>query len=39
MDQVVGMIGLGAMGLPIALRLARAGFRLAVFDVNAAAVD
>jgi len=39
MDQVVGMIGLGAMGLPMARRLARAGFRLVLFDVNAAAVD
>jgi 3-hydroxyisobutyrate dehydrogenase len=39
MDQVVGVIGLGAMGLPMATRLARAGFRLAVFDVNPAAAE
>lgn len=39
MDQVVGVIGLGAMGLPMAMRLARGGFRLAVFDVNPGAVE
>lgn len=36
---VVGVIGLGAMGLPIACRLARAGFRLAAFDTDARAVE
>ena len=33
---VIGFIGLGAMGLPIACRLARAGFRLAAFDPDPA---
>jgi 3-hydroxyisobutyrate dehydrogenase-like beta-hydroxyacid dehydrogenase len=36
---VIGFVGLGAMGLPIACRLARAGFRLAAFDTNAQALD
>lgn len=33
----VGVVGLGAMGQPIACRLAGAGHRVAVFDVRAAA--
>jgi 3-hydroxyisobutyrate dehydrogenase len=36
---VIGVIGLGAMGLPIACRLARAGFRLAAFDTDPQAVE
>lgn len=36
---VIGFIGLGAMGLPIACRLARAGFRLAAFDTDPQAVE
>ncbi len=31
--QRLGFVGLGAMGLPMAMRLAGAGFELAVFDV------
>jgi 3-hydroxyacyl-CoA dehydrogenase len=34
MEKAVGVIGLGAMGLPIAIRLARAGFRLVAIDVD-----
>jgi L-threonate 2-dehydrogenase len=37
--QTIGVIGLGAMGLPIACRLARAGFRLVVFDTDSHAVQ
>ena len=36
---VIGVIGLGAMGLPIACRLARAGFRLVAFDTDPQAVE
>jgi len=36
---VIGVIGLGAMGLPIARRLARAGFGLVVFDTDPRAVE
>jgi 3-hydroxyisobutyrate dehydrogenase-like beta-hydroxyacid dehydrogenase len=39
MDQIIGFVGLGAMGLPMARRLGRAGFRLAVYDRSRAAVD
>ena len=39
MQQTIGVIGLGAMGLPIARRLARAGFRLAAFDPDPRAVE
>jgi 3-hydroxyisobutyrate dehydrogenase-like beta-hydroxyacid dehydrogenase len=39
MEKTVGVIGLGAMGLPIAIRLARAGLRLAAFDVDPRAVE
>jgi 2-hydroxy-3-oxopropionate reductase len=31
-QQTIGVVGLGAMGLPVACRLARAGFRLVAFD-------
>jgi 3-hydroxyisobutyrate dehydrogenase-like beta-hydroxyacid dehydrogenase len=34
MEQSIGMIGLGAMGLPLARRLAQAGHGLTVFDAN-----
>jgi 3-hydroxyisobutyrate dehydrogenase-like beta-hydroxyacid dehydrogenase len=37
--QTIGVIGLGAMGLPIACRLARAGSRLVVFDTDSRAVE
>jgi 3-hydroxyisobutyrate dehydrogenase-like beta-hydroxyacid dehydrogenase len=39
MQETVGVIGLGAMGLPIACRLARAGFRLVAFDTDPQAVE
>jgi 3-hydroxyisobutyrate dehydrogenase-like beta-hydroxyacid dehydrogenase len=39
MQNAVGVIGLGAMGLPIARRLAHAGFRLAVFDIDRRSVE
>jgi 3-hydroxyisobutyrate dehydrogenase-like beta-hydroxyacid dehydrogenase len=39
MQKTIGVIGLGAMGLPIACRLARAGFRLVAFDVAPQAVE
>jgi 3-hydroxyisobutyrate dehydrogenase len=39
MQHTVGVIGLGAMGLPIATRLARAGFRLIAFDTDPQAVE
>lgn len=38
MKMQLGMIGVGDMGRPLALRLLRAGFELAVHDTNAAAV-
>jgi 3-hydroxyisobutyrate dehydrogenase-like beta-hydroxyacid dehydrogenase len=39
MQPTIGVIGLGAMGLPIACRLARAGFRLIAFDTDPRAVE
>jgi 3-hydroxyisobutyrate dehydrogenase-like beta-hydroxyacid dehydrogenase len=39
MQETIGVIGLGAMGLPIACRLARAGFHLVAFDVDPQAVE
>jgi glyoxylase-like metal-dependent hydrolase (beta-lactamase superfamily II) len=36
--QRIGFVGLGQMGAPMARNLARAGFKLAVTDTNAAAV-
>lgn len=35
----IGFIGLGAMGLPMVLRLLQNGHKVHVFDVNAAAVE
>ena len=35
----VGFIGLGLMGLPMARSLARAGYRLAVYDLDRAALE
>lgn len=35
----VGLIGLGAMGLPMAENLLQAGFNLTVYDVNQSAVE
>jgi 3-hydroxyisobutyrate dehydrogenase-like beta-hydroxyacid dehydrogenase len=39
MTQTIGFIGLGAMGLPMAQRLAAAGYTLVVYDVDAAALE
>jgi 3-hydroxyisobutyrate dehydrogenase-like beta-hydroxyacid dehydrogenase len=39
MERHIGIIGLGAMGLPLARRLATAGYRLTVLDPDPAAVD
>ena len=39
MAPVAAFVGLGAMGSPMAERLIDAGYRLRVFDVNAAAVE
>jgi 3-hydroxyisobutyrate dehydrogenase-like beta-hydroxyacid dehydrogenase len=39
MQETIGVIGLGAMGLPIACRLARAGLRLVAFDTDPQAVE
>lgn len=38
MEHQVGFIGLGIMGRPMALNLARAGVKLLVYDVNPAAL-
>lgn len=38
-DHVVGVLGLGAMGAPMARHLLAAGYRLYVHDLNPAAVD
>ncbi len=35
-DTVIGFVGIGAMGTPMAGNLARAGYKLVVFDLNAA---
>ncbi len=35
-DTVIGFAGIGAMGTPMAGNLARAGYKLVVFDLNAA---
>ena len=35
----IGFVGLGAMGLPMAKRLAAAGHRLMAYDVDAGALD
>ncbi len=39
MDKHLGFIGLGNMGLPMASRLADAGYRLTVFDLRREALD
>lgn len=39
MDNNIGFIGLGRMGVPMASRLIAAGYKLTVFDVRNAAVD
>ena len=36
---LIGIVGLGYVGLPLALEFARAGFRVLGFDVNARVVD
>lgn len=38
-DESVGFIGLGTMGMPMATNLLSRGYRLAVYDVNSAAMD
>ena len=37
MSETVGFIGLGTMGMPMASNLAKAGVKLVVHDVSAAA--
>ena len=34
MEKVVGYLGLGNMGHPMAMRIADAGYKLLVFDIN-----
>ena len=36
---LIGIVGLGYVGLPLAMEFARAGFRVLGFDVSKAAVD
>ena len=38
-SAVVGVVGLGYVGLPLALEFARAGFRVIGFDVSQRVVD
>jgi len=38
-DTLVGFIGVGSIGRPMAERLIDAGFKLAVYDVNVAAMN
>ena len=38
-DIVFGLVGLGYVGLPLAVELARAGYRVLGYDVNARVVD
>jgi 3-hydroxyisobutyrate dehydrogenase len=38
-DRVVGFVGLGNMGRPMAARLVQAGFRVLGYDVNAVAAE
>ena len=38
-DVTFGIVGLGYVGLPLALELARAGYRVLGYDVNPAVVD
>jgi 3-hydroxyisobutyrate dehydrogenase-like beta-hydroxyacid dehydrogenase len=39
MERPIGFIGLGAMGMPMARRLAGAGYRLVVYDADPAALE
>lgn len=39
MSEMIGFVGLGRMGRPMATNLVRKGFRLVVHDVNRSAVD
>ena len=36
---LIGIVGLGYVGLPLAMEFARAGFRVLGFDVSAAVVE
>jgi UDP-N-acetyl-D-glucosamine dehydrogenase len=38
-DLVIGVIGLGYVGLPLAVELARCGYRVLGFDISSRAVD
>ena len=38
-SALIGIVGLGYVGLPLAMEFARAGFRVLGFDVNRAVVD
>jgi len=38
-SALIGIVGLGYVGLPLAMEFARAGFRVLGFDVNRATVD
>src|SRR3989449_10379512 len=38
-SALIGIVGLGYVGLPLAMEFARAGFRVLGFDVSQAAVD
>ena len=38
MEKVVGYLGLGNMGHPMAMRIADAGYNLLVFDINSEAL-
>ena len=39
MADVVGFIGLGNMGMPMAEQLLQAGFRIRAFDLSSASLD
>ena len=38
-EALFGIVGLGYVGLPLAMELARAGYRVLGFDVNQRVVD
>lgn len=38
-NEIIGFVGIGAMGTPMATNLARAGYRLVVFDLDAARTE
>lgn len=38
-NDIIGFVGIGAMGTPMATNLARAGYRLVVFDLDAARTE